>query len=144
MLGGLASCLDRAAGLPACAPSRRPRARPCSPAPPRALRTTRHETSPPAQPRAPGPLLLARRLGTERPPPGSPPGRPGTHSESPGVSEGRVVGARGSRLRSDALRLLPPRARPRAAGDGGLNIILEAEKRPRKTYGQDTAPLLVR
>lgn len=60
------------------------------------------------------------------------------------MSEGRVVGARGSRLRSDALRLLPPRARPRAAGDGGLNIILEAEKRPRKTYGQDTAPLLVR
>lgn len=56
------------------------------------------------------------------------PGRPGPRSESPAVSESRSSGPAGSRPPSAALRLLPRRARLRAARGGGPNIILERMK----------------
>ena len=116
-------------GLLSYAPSRRQAARSLLTDPPRALQTTRYQTSRPAQRRAPRPEGQARRRGTG-----------GVHGDSRDVG-GRSPRGAGPGWGPAALR---PASLPelfRARRVRGLNIILRGPKRrPRRMKGATQSP----
>lgn len=127
VLCGLASCHDRAGGLPAGAPAGR-----LSPGLSRRPAT-----------KLPGLscwLGGAARTPSSRVPPGAPRAPRSSAVRAQGSGGRGCPGAGPAADGCPALRFLP-RALPRAAGDRGLNVILQKPNRwPRKHKGRDAAP----